>query len=122
MRIFRSISEPIRTGLAWHEKWRADDGGLIACWEGGRLMQVEKPDLASQAAVGRLLILPWKGGLPNARSKRRWGTLHYLAMWRGIRGEDLDIDPDRELILTCTETGLAVTFTADKSRYLDTED
>jgi hypothetical protein len=41
MRIHRSITEPIREGASWDERWNAADDGLIACWERGREKRLE---------------------------------------------------------------------------------
>jgi hypothetical protein len=51
MRIHRSITEPIREGASWDERWNAADDGLIACWERGREKRLEDPSLAAQAAA-----------------------------------------------------------------------
>lgn len=63
--------------------------------------------------------LPWKGGVDAPlKSGRKFGTLFYLAMWRGLRGEDLDLDPiSTETTLTCTRFGVQVTFTFDASKH-----
>ena len=90
MKIYRSIFEPIREGLSWNERWTSEDGGLIACWDSGRETRIENPGLAEQAIGGELVILPWKGGVEKAiKKKKKFGTHFYLAMWQGLRGEDL---------------------------------
>jgi hypothetical protein len=120
MRIHRSITEPIRDGAKWDERWNAEDDGLIACWERGREKQLEDPALAAQAAVGQLVVLPWKGGVEKAiKKKQKFGTLFYLAMWQGLRGEDLNIDSTEEIKLSCTATGMAVVFTGDVAKYAE---
>ena len=55
MRIFRSITEPIRENLTWEHRWENDDKGLIACWERGREKRVENPQLAIDALVTKVL-------------------------------------------------------------------
>jgi hypothetical protein len=120
MKLNRSITEPIREGANWEERWRAEDGGLIACWERGREKKREDPSLAAQAAEGQLVVLPWKGGVEKAiKKKQKFGTLYYLAMWQGLRGEDLSIDTAEEVVLSCTATGMAVVFTGDLAKYAD---
>jgi hypothetical protein len=120
MKLHRSIAEPIRQGGTWDERWNAEDNGLMACWERGREKRLEDPSLAAQAAVGQLVILPWKGGVEKAiKKKQKFGTLFYLAMWQGLRGEDLNIDPTEEIVLNCTTTGMAVVFTSDMARYAE---
>ncbi|MBK7676997.1 MAG: hypothetical protein IPJ27_20805 [Candidatus Accumulibacter sp.] len=120
MKIHRSIAEPIREGAKWEERWNAEDDGLIACWERGREKRLEDPALAAQAADGWLVVLPWKGGVEKAiKKKQKFGTLYYLAMWQGLRGEDLNIDTAEEIVLNCTATGMAVVFTGDMAKYAE---
>ena len=81
-------------------------------------MASENPSLAERARNGQLVVLPWKGGVEKAiKSKKKFGTFHYLAMWQGLRGEDLDVDPDREVFIDCSATGMTVTFTSDRDKY-----
>jgi len=118
MKIHRSISEPTRENQTWEERWRGKDHGLIACWERGREKSREDPALAAQAREGQLVVLGWKGGVEKAiKKKQKFGTLYYLAMWQGLRGEDLDINLTEEVVLTCTATGMAVVFTNDVAKY-----
>jgi hypothetical protein len=122
MRIQRSINEPIRDSdlLSWEESWKAEDNGLIFCWEQGRSNKIQKPDLAAHALKGELIPLGWKGGVSRKlKNERKFGTLFYLAMWQGLRGENLDIDTEIETTLTCTATGMEVVFTGDISKYGD---
>ena len=120
MKLHRAITIPIRKAATWNERWSADDRGLIACWERGRENRVEDPALAALASEGQLVLLPFKGGVERAiKQKQKFGTLFYLAMWQGLRGEDLNIDPTQELILNCTFTGMAVVFTNDAAKYAD---
>jgi len=118
-RIYRSRNEPLRDGdLSFHERWRGPDNGLITCWELGRQRSIETPDLAEKAKNGQLPILGWKGGVEKATQKKeKYGCLNYLAEWRGLRGEDLDIDMDEETEIICTKTGTKVIFTADVMKY-----
>ncbi len=120
MKIHRSIKEPTRKSMSWVARWKDKDRGLIACWERGREKRFEDPALASQAVKGRLVVLPWKGGVEKAiKKKQKYGTLHYLAMWQGLRGEDLDIDTSEERALNCTTTGMTVVFTNDMTKYVE---
>jgi hypothetical protein len=120
MKIYRSIAVPIREGLSTEERWHGSDHGLIASWERGREKSGEDPTFAAQAREGQLVVLPWKGGVEKAiKKKQKFGTLRYLAMWRGLRGEDLDIDSAQEVVLTCTATGMAVVFTSDATKYAE---
>jgi len=120
MKIHRSITEPIRKSETWDQRWNADDGGLIACWERGREKRVEDPALAAQAIEGQLVVLPWKGGVEKAiKKKQKYGTLFYLAMWQGLRGEDLEIETSGEVALNCAATGMTVVFTNDMAKYAE---
>ena len=120
MKIHRSISEPIRENITWEERWSGVDQGLIACWERGREKGREDAALAAQARDGQLVVLPWKGGVEKAiKKKQKFGTLFYLAMWQGLRGDDLNIEADKEVVFTCAATGMAVVFTNDPAKYAD---
>jgi hypothetical protein len=120
MKTHRSILEPIRDDSSWEERWNDIDQGLIACWERGREKGIEDPMLASQAHSGQLVVLPWKGGIERAiKKKQKFGSLFYLAMWQGLRGENLNIDAREEVVLTCTVTGTAVVFTNDSTKYAE---
>ncbi len=120
MKIHRSITEPIRDGANWDERWKAEDHGLIASWERGREKRLEDPTLAANAADGQLVVLPWKGGVEKAtKVKQKFGTLYYLAMWQGLRGEDLNIDTAEEIALHCTATAMTVVFTGDIAKYAE---
>src|SRR5690606_29968569 len=93
MKLSISVQESVRKGLSTHELWLQPDGGLIACWERGRELAQEQPELAELAGSDVLVPLPWKGGLEKVvKTKRKYGTMRYLAMWQGLRGEDLNID------------------------------
>lgn len=119
MRIHRSVTVPIREGAKWDERWNAEDSGLIACWERGRKKRLENSALAAQAACGQLVVLPWKGGVEKAIKNKKFGTLFYLAMWQGLRGEDLNIDSAEEITLTCAASGMAVVFTGNVAKYAE---
>lgn len=117
MKIHRSIAEPIRLNANWEERWNGVDQGLVACWERGREKSLEDSALASQTRNGQLVLLPWKGGVEKAlKKKQKYGTLYYLAMWQGLRGEDLNIDTEEEAVLTCTKTKMTVVFTNDRTK------
>lgn len=110
-RLYRSISEPIRKGLSWHERWDRDDKGLIACWENGRELGLKDSEKAEQAKRGELIRFGWTGGVSTKLKTNVFhGTLFYLAKWQGLRGEDLNIDIDGDTFLTCTKTGQVVKY------------
>ena len=129
MRIDRSIEQPIRAGLSWPQLWQGVDEGLIAAWEAGRHFAVAEPEKALRAQQGELIVLPWKGGLEppdpakphkpvKGKKAPKYGCLLYLAMWQGVRGEDLGVDTDRETTVNCTRTKFAVIYTPDSTKYV----
>jgi len=118
MKIHRAIAEPIRANLTWEECWKRADQGMIVSWERGREKSIEDPELASQARTGQLVMLPWKGGFEKAiKKKEKYGSLHYLAMWQGLRGEDLNIDIEKETRVTCAVTKMTAIFTNEFAKY-----
>lgn len=117
MRIQRSASNPPDLTHSSHDDlWRGADRGMIVSWASGMRLAAQRPELAASALRGELPVLPWKGGLKVAIKGKKYGALWYLAMWQGLRGEDLDIEIGREVHLTCTKTGGAVTFTDDPEK------
>lgn len=119
MRVQRSISEPLRIGLSWRELWEAADMGLIACWESGRAKSAA--DVAWEVVIARCLagelpVLPWTGGVTRKIKGAKYGSTEYVAMWQGLRGDDLDVSTDDERALVCSRTGMLVTFGMDRSR------
>ena len=117
--IFRSMSEPIRSNLSWSDRWERSDRGTITSWERGREKANEDAELAARASHGELVILPWKGGVEKAlKSQFKYGALNYLAMWQGLRGDDLDIQLDAETPVTCKRTECTVVFTNDLSKIM----
>lgn len=90
------------------------DKGLINAWVTGLAKRSDSPDLAQKAEAGELPILPFRGGIEGAiKTKSKVGHLLYVAMWRGLRGDDLNIDTEAELSMTCTRTGVPVLYTMD---------
>lgn len=113
-RIYRSFTEPDRENLSWEETWRRYDKGLIKNYEVGRTLAIKEPELAEKAKRGELPALGYKGGIEKTlKKKEKIGALNYIAKWQGLRGEDLNIDMDEEVVLTCTKTNVKVTFTMD---------
>ncbi len=118
MRLQRPIDTPARGSLPVDQLWLAEDWGVIAAWERGRDMARERPELAAAAMRGELVILPWRGGVERAlKSGRKFGSYRYLAMWQGLRGEDLLIDLDLERDMVCTKHGVTVTYTHDFAKF-----
>ena len=111
MHLVRSIQQPIREFVDMDHRWRGPDRGLIWCWERGRQMADEDPELAERARKGVLMPLGWKGGVDKpVKGNKKRGHLFYLAQWQGLVGEDLDIDTDGDTRLVCSATGVEVTY------------
>jgi hypothetical protein len=115
MRVQVSKVDVARKAWSWEDVWEGPDQGLIAAWESGQQLAKADPELARSAGEGVLVVLPWKGGVERAIQGKKYGSLRYVAMWRGLRGETLDIDTDAGCILTCTRTGMSVQYTSDLS-------
>ena len=112
--IYRSFEVPNREGLTWEEVWHSSDRGLIKSYEIGRELARKKPELAEKAKNGELPVTGYKGGVDKAIKKmEKVGSLNYLAEWQALRGESLNIDLDKEVVLTCSRTGVRVLFTGD---------
>ena len=117
--IYRSNKELERKGLSWSELWEDEDKGLITCWEVGRQLRKNKPELAEKAMRGELPTLGWKGGSDKALNiNKKYGSLNYLAQWQGLRGEDLNIDMSEETVLICSKTGMEITYTPDIKKFM----
>jgi hypothetical protein len=113
-RIYRSFSEPDRENLTWEETWRREDKGLIKNYEVGRALAKKEPELAEKAKRGELPVLGYKGGVDKTlKKKEKIGALDYIAKWQALRGEDLNLNLDEEIVFTCTKTDMRVTFTMD---------
>jgi hypothetical protein len=112
--IHRSITQEIRHNLSFEEKWRGKDQGLITCWEVGRKRREADPELAAKAENNELPVLNWKGGTDKKLSiNEKYGSLNYLAQWQGLRGEDLNVNLDNEVVIMCAKTKMLVTYTPD---------
>jgi len=119
-RIQRDIGTPPRTPLSWSETWEREDKGLIMCWEVGRQLATKRPDLVVTCLNDELPALGWKGGVSRSLKKlEKFGSLNYLAQWQGLRGESLNIDLTQDIIKTCSRTHMSVTFTPDKTKYIN---
>jgi len=123
MKVYRSISEPIRKTISRDETWNAQDLGLIHCWELGRKRAIDNPEEALRAINGELLPLGWKGGIIpsldndgneiDPKYKFKLGSLKYLAEYSGLIGSDLDLDTEADYVMVCSRFGITVEFTSD---------
>ncbi len=118
--IFKSTNdEAIFEKLTWNEKWQGNDNGLIACWEQGKKLALADKLLIDKVKNEELPMLPWKGGFEKKlkNNSNKFAPYHYLAMWQGIRGDDLNIDIATEIKMTCSRTGMTSVFTIDHEKY-----
>lgn len=88
------------------------DSGVINAWRAGVAMR--GAPVQALAEAGELPVLPFRGGVERPlKIKQKIGALHYLAMWQGLRGEDLELDTEDEPVLVCARHGVKVLFTLD---------
>ena len=112
MRVTASVYAPPMLPNDWKERWEGTDCGLLACWVRGLEFATERPDLAAQALAGELPVLPWRGGVEKEiKTGKKIGSLNYLAMWQGMRGQDLDVSLTEDVSLVCSRTLVPVRFT-----------
>lgn len=117
MIIDRERTAAARVGLTTAQLWNGEDGGLIACWERGREVAREQPELAKRAQSGELVMLPWRGGVEAAVKGRKYGSHRYVAMWQGLRGCDLFIDSTSPVEIICARHSTKVIFLSDAALW-----
>ncbi len=118
------VADPPPQRADYEERNNGPDMGIVNAWLAG-LEKRNEWHLAVQSALrNELPVLPFKGGVVKAiNSKTKIGALHYLAMWQGLRSEDLRIDMQAEPVMVCSAYGVRVTFTGDIKKLLpETED
>jgi hypothetical protein len=113
MHIYASAENPPALGKTWAERQEGPDDGLISAWYAGRDMRARDPGVVAAASRGELPVLPFKGGVEKKIKSKKIGSLHYIAMWQGLRGEDLNITRGSRPVMRCAKTGVAVNFTDD---------
>lgn len=114
MIVTRPAHNPPAISEDYAVRMEGPDKGLINAWVTGLAKRVDAPELAAKATAGELPVLPFRGGVETAiKTKNKVGHLLYVAMWQGLRGEDLRVDTDTELSMTCTRTGVPVLYTMD---------
>lgn len=124
MIVRHKIGKPLPPLVTWDERWGSIDKGLITSWANGIEKANQDSDLRDAALRGELPRLAWQGGCgpKKLKLKAKFGAIQYLAMWQGLRGEDLHIDTEGTFTHECTKTGVAVTFTADLAVLATTEE
>ena len=114
MLIQASVNNPPAYEHDYDRRLKGPDHGLINAWIAGIRYAKEHPDIAARAQAGELPVLPYRGGVERAiKTRHKIGALQYVAMWQGLRNEDLQLDTDAEHVMTCQRTGVPVTFTLD---------
>lgn len=122
MLIERKVDTPPRDGLNWAALWADLPTTLVSCWDRGREKAREDPLLAEACLRGELPLLPWAGGVERKlKSGRRAGSLQYVAMWQGLRGDVLRVDTDGVTWLVCSRTGVRVSCSADTGQLQGAE-
>ncbi|WP_367847027.1 hypothetical protein [Rhodoferax sp. WC2427] len=122
MLVCQRIANPPVVPTDFDARWNGPDFGLVCAWLRGIEKAKEAPDLAQRAAAGELIVLPWKGGVSTAiKGTNKVGALLYVAMWLGMRGNDLVLDTELELQMVCTRTGVPVTYTRDSAKLSTAE-
>ncbi len=117
MLIEHPIDVEIIESLDYDVRWNGPDKGLLLSYQIGRQKAITDPELAARAKAGELPLLPYKGGVERTlKTSKKIGSLHYLAAWQGLRGENLHIQTDLDVVLVCKRTGTSVTFTGDLQR------
>lgn len=114
MFVSRQIDRPPPQHEDWDARWGTLERTIVTCWLVGIDFARQAPDVAIAASRGELPVLPWKGGVDIApKTLAKVGALQYLAMWQGLRREDLAINLDQEVEQACSRTGVVVTFTGN---------
>jgi len=119
MIIRQSASAPPPVCEDYAQRNEGPDQGLINAWLAGLAMGRDTPSLAVKARAGELPVLPFRGGIDEPiKAKNKIGSLLYLAMWQGLRGEDLAIDTESEPTMKCTSTGVPVRYTLNAQKLI----
>lgn len=113
MRHTSSVNDQPTPGHTFEDRWEGPDRGLRTSWLRGIEKAIADTELRDAALRGELPVLAWQGGGKAIKAGRRMGSLHYLAMWQGLRGEDLCVDDVMGAEMTCSLTKMVVTFTGD---------
>lgn len=93
------------------------DRGLINAWLAGLEKRKEWPEVIAKVSAGELPPLPFRGGIAEEiQTKKKVGHLWYVAMWHGLRGDDLNLSTGAELVMVCSRTGVSVLFTIDQEK------
>lgn len=123
MLIQASANNPPAYEHDYDRRLKGPDQGLINAWIAGISYAKAYPEIAARAQAGELPALPYRGGVERAiKTRNKIGALQYVAMWQGLRNEDLQLDTDAEPVMTCQRTKVPVTFTLDiKKLFAQTE-
>lgn len=112
MRLQHQFANPPEEEADFDRRINGPDGGLINAWLAGIAMRRLDRTKAQAAEAGELVPLPYRGGVEKKlKVKTKPGSLLYLAMWRGLRGEGLDLETTQQYTLSCARHGVLVRFT-----------
>lgn len=129
MIVRHSAANPPPEARRYEDRMDGPDKGIINAWLAGLAKRREaltagQSDALSwvrKAEADELPVLPYRGGLDAAIKRQdKIGSLLYLAMWQGLRGNDLLIDMATEPVLVCSRTGVPVLFTLNIEKLLGT--
>lgn len=120
MRIHERFASPPPFQNDFDARINGPDRGVINAWLAGIAKRTEWPAVARQAEGGELPVLPYRGGIAKQLKNptTKLGSLLYVAMWHGLRGDDLMLDTDAEPSMTCTKTGVRFVYTLNTARLL----
>lgn len=122
MKISASFADPPSFEPDYCVRVEGRDKGIINAWLAGIDMARQRPELRTQALSDALPVLPYRGGVEKKlKVKQKIGSLLYLAMWQGLRGDDLDIDMDSEPVRVCSRHGVRVIFTLDYGKLMNSD-
>lgn len=123
MLITARVGEHLDRPGDWDTRWEGQDKGLITAWLAGQEKARTDAALVAKAQAGELPVLPFRGGVERAiKSGNKLGHLLYVAMWQGLRGDDLRVDTEDEVTMTCARHGVRVLYTASLQKLLQSED
>ncbi|WP_423459916.1 hypothetical protein [Ottowia sp. VDI28] len=118
-----SASSPPTAEANFEKRVNGPDGGMVSAWLAGRELSSQRPDLAAAATANELPILAFAGGVERKiKLQEKLGALQYVAMWQGLRGDDLRVNLSEESVLMCSKHGVRVRFTADWRKLASAED
>lgn len=120
MQVIATAAQPPEIATNYQDRNHGPDKGLLNAYVAGMKLAQQNKDVANKALQGELPVLPYKGGFEKAiKIGKKYGPLLYLAMWHGLRGDDLNINTEQEYTLTCSATGMTGIYTPNSAMWAD---